>query len=120
MIRDGSTSESLEGFDFFSGTLYACDTITEQVDDVNEVELYADANGDAVAKTVAGAMVFCNNDLTAVDISTGSDFVAAVFGFCNSDLTAADSSIGSDLLAAAAFFWANTIKNSVVGKVYWF
>lgn len=104
MIRDVSKSESHEGFDFFSGTLYACETITEPVDDVIELELDDDANGDGVGIWDA----FCNNDLTAVDSSIGSDLlaVAAAFGFCNNDLTATDSSIGSDLLAAA-IFWAN-------------
>lgn len=81
VIKDVSPSESHEGFDFFSGTIYAdCVTITEPVDDVIEVELDDDANGDGVAKGDAGAFVFCNNDLTAVDSSIGSDMiVAAIF-----------------------------------------
>lgn len=74
------------------------------------MELDDDAIGDGgVAKGDAGAFVFCNNDLTAVDSSIGSDLIAVgnedVFGFCNNDLTAADIAIGSDLLAAAVF-WA--------------
>lgn len=77
------------------------------------MELDDDTNGDGVAKGDAGgAFVFCNNDLTVVDSSMGSDLIAVgkedagTFGFCNSDLTATDIAIGSDLFAAAAIFGA--------------
>lgn len=76
VIKDVSRSESHEVFDLFSGTIYVCwVTITEPVDDVIDVELDDDANGDGVAK--GGAFVFWNNDLTAVDRTTGSDLIAA-------------------------------------------
>ncbi len=58
VIEDVSRSESLEGFDFFSGTQYDCETITEPVDDVIEVELDDDANGDGVAEAFAGTFAF--------------------------------------------------------------
>lgn len=59
VIKDASTSESHEGFDFFSGTIYVgCVTITEPVDDVIEVELDDDANDDGVAKGDADAFAF--------------------------------------------------------------
>lgn len=87
VIKDVSRSESHEVFDRFSGTIYVgWVTITEPVDDVIEVELDDDANGDGVAK--GGAFAFWNNDLTAVDRLNGSDLA-----------------IGSDLIAAA-ILWA--------------
>lgn len=71
VTEDESRSESHEVFDFFSGTIYVgCETITEPVDDVIEVELDDDANGDG------GAFVFCNNDLMAAESSMGSDLTA--------------------------------------------
>lgn len=93
-----SGTESHEVLDFFSGTLYEefSGTITEPVVDVIEVEFDVvddDVDVNLVVTVDAGAFVCCNNDLTAME-----------------------SSIGSDLIDAA-FFWAKIKEQFVVGQL---